>query len=222
MKILLADDHPLFRSGVRNLIQTTEDLVVIGEAATGDEAVEMALKLKPDVIVMDIRMPGLNGIEATRVIKEKLPDMKILIVTMLKNDKSVFTAMKLGARGYCLKDAGEMELMQAIRMVGNGGAVFSADIAERMMNYFSMPEKKEVLNPALSELTGREIEVLEQIAQGHTNTHIAVRLHLSTKTVANHISNILNKLQVADRHEAKRLYNASMKSVESQDGDDEF
>ncbi|MGG1675683.1 response regulator [Neobacillus sp. NRS-1170] len=222
MRILLADDHPLFRSGVRNLIQTTEDLEVIGEAATGDEAVEMALKLKSDVVVMDIRMPGLNGIEATRVIKEKLPKMKILIVTMLKNDKSVFTAMKIGARGYCLKDASEMELMQAIRMVGNGGAVFSSDIAERMMNYFSMPEKKEVLNPALSELTGRETEVLEQIAQGYTNTQIGARLHLSTKTVANHISNILNKLQVADRYEAKRIYNASMNSVESQDEDDEF
>lgn len=215
MKVLLADDHPLFRSGVRNLIQTTEDLVVIGEAASGEEAVELALKLKPDVIVMDIRMPGLNGIDATRMIREKLPEMKILIVTMLKNDKSVFTAMKMGARGYCLKDAGEMELMQAIRIVGNGGAVFSSDIAERMMNYFSMPEKKKVLNPTLSELSGRELEVLELISEGYTNPQIGVRLHLSVKTVANHISNILNKLQVADRHEAKKVYKESMNPMES-------
>ena len=213
MKILLADDHPLFRSGVRNLIQTTEDLEVIGEAASGDEAIDLALKLQPDVIVMDIRMPGLNGIEATKIIREKLPMIKILIVTMLKNYKSVFLAMQMGARGYVLKDAGEMELVQSIRMVGNGGAVFSSDIAARMMHYFSLPQKKELLNPALNELTSREMEVLELIAQGHTNTQIGVRLQLSSKTVANHISNILNKLQVTDRHQAKKLYIESQNTL---------
>jgi DNA-binding NarL/FixJ family response regulator len=216
MKILLCDDHPLFRSGVRNLIQTTDDLEVIGEAASGEQAIEMAVNLKPDVIVMDVRMPGINGMEATKIINEKLPNMKILIVTMLKNDKSVFTAMQMGARGYVLKDAGEMELLQSIRIVGNGGAVFSSDIASRMMNYFSMPRNQETSNPALSELTGREIEILEFIAEGFTNTQIASRLHLSAKTVANHISNILNKLQVADRHQAKRIYK------ESQMEEDEF
>lgn len=213
MKILLVDDHPLFRSGVRNLIQTTDDLEVIGEAASGEEAINMAFGLQPDVIVMDIRMPGINGIEATRMIKEKLPDMKILIVTMLKNDKSVFTAMQIGARGYVLKDAGELELLQSIRMVGNGGAVFSSDIASRMMHYFAMPAKKDLINPALSELTGRELEVLELIAEGHTNTQIGACLHLSSKTVANHISNILNKLQVTDRHQAKKLFQMSQDSL---------
>ncbi len=216
MRILLADDHPLFRGGVRNLIQTTDDLEVVGEAASGEEAVEMALKLKPDVIVMDVRMPGLNGMEATMIIKEKLPDMKILMVTMLKNDKSVFTAMQMGASGYVLKDAGELELLQSIRVVGNGGAVFSSDIAGRMRHYFSMPQKTVDRNPALSELTGRELEVLELIAEGKTNTQIAASLQLSTKTVANHISNILNKLQVADRHEAKKLYTESQGADEGE------
>lgn len=222
MRILLVDDHPLFRSGIRNLIQTTEDLEVIGEAASGDEAVELAINLKPDIIVMDIRMPGLNGIEATRVIKEKIPEIKILIVTMLKNDKSVFTAMKMGARGYCLKDAGEMELLQSIRIVGDGGAVFSSDIAERMMHYFSLPEKNELYNPVLSELTGRELEVLELISEGFTNTQIGGRLHLSAKAVANHISNILNKLQVTDRHQAKQIYRKLSHAASGEDEEEEI
>lgn len=162
-------------------------------------------------------MPGLNGIEATRVIREKLPEMKILIVTMLKNDKSVFTAMQMGARGYVLKDAGEMELLHSIRMVGNGGAVFSSDIAVRMVNYFTMPQKKDLVNPALSELTSRELEVLELIAEGNTNTQIGAKLQLSTKTVANHISNILNKLQVTDRHQAKKVYKESQNLLGEED-----
>jgi RNA polymerase sigma factor (sigma-70 family) len=209
MKILLADDHPLFRGGLRNLIQTQDDLEIVGEASNGEEAIEMASKYQPDVIVMDIRMPGINGIEATRIIQEKYPEIKVLIVTMLKNDKSVFTAMKMGARGYVLKDAGEMELLQSIRMVGNGGAVFSSDIAARMMHYFSISEKTESINPALAELTGREKEILELIVEEFTNAQIASRLGLSTKTVANHVSNILNKLQVVDRHEAKKIFRKS-------------
>lgn len=210
MRILLADDHPLFRSGVRNLIQTSEDLKVIGEAASGDEVVEMAHLLKPDVIVMDIRMPGMNGIEATKQIKEKQPEIKILIVTMLKNDKSVFTAMQMGASGYVLKDAGEMELLHSIRMAGNGGAVFSSDIAARMIDYFSGTGPTETHNPLMSELTGREKEILELIVEEKTNAQIATRLQLSVKTVANHVSNILNKLQVTDRHEAKKYYKTAV------------
>lgn len=206
MKILLADDHPLFRGGLRNLIQTQDDLEIVGEAGNGEEAIEMAIKYQPDVIVMDIRMPGINGIEATRIIQEKHPEMKVLIVTMLKNDKSVFTAMKMGAKGYVLKDAGEMELLQSIRLVGNGGAVFSSDIAARMMHYFSRTEQTESMNPALAVLTGREKEILELIVEEYTNIQIASRLRLSTKTVANHVSNILNKLQVVDRHEAKKIF----------------
>lgn len=215
MNILLADDHPLFRSGVRNLIHTTDDLRVIGEASNGEEAVRLAYELLPDVVVMDIRMPGMNGIKATQEIRAKLPDMKVLIVTMLKNDKSVFTAMQMGARGYVLKDAGEMELLQSIRVVGNGGAVFSSDIASRMIDYFTMNQHKDRNNVVLAELTGRELEILELIAEDFANSQIAARLQLSTKTVANHISNILNKLQVTDRYEAKKVYQSSQDPFDS-------
>lgn len=206
MKILLADDHPLFRGGVRNLIETTEDLELAGEAETGEEAIKMALLLRPDVIVMDIRMPGINGIDATQKIKEKLPHTKILIVTMLKNDKSVFAAMQMGASGYVLKDAGELELLHSIRLVGNGGAVFSSDIAARMIQFFSKVDESNWNNPVLSELTPREKEILELIVNEKTNAQIAASLHLSSKTVANHVTNILNKLQVTDRYEAKKLF----------------
>lgn len=208
MRIVLADDHPLFRSGVRNLIHSTGQLEVVGEASNGEEAVRLALELKPDVIVMDIRMPGMNGMEATKAIRERLPEMKILIVTMLKNDLSVFTAMQLGARGYVLKDAGEMELLQSIQVVGNGGAVFSSDIAARMIDYFSLT-KYQGKPDSLGELTAREFEILKLIAEDYSNPQIANRLQLSNKTVANYISNILNKLQVSDRHEAKRKFNSA-------------
>ena len=140
MKIIIADDHPIFRSGVRNLLRTTDDLEVVGEASSGDEALKLAEQCQPDLILMDIRMPGLNGIEATRLIKEKFPHIEVLILTMFRDDQSVFTAMRVGAKGYVLKDADEVELMQSIRMVGSGGAVFSSDIAARMMHYFSAPK----------------------------------------------------------------------------------
>lgn len=219
MKILIADDHPLFRGGVRNLLNTTDDLQMVGEASTGEEAVEKAAELLPDIILMDIRMPGLNGIEATRLIMEKHPNIHILLLTMFKDDKSVFTAMRAGAKGYVLKDADESELLQSIRMVGNGGAVFSSDIASRMIHYFSAPKPSEPLDPAFSELTAREKEILERIAEGESNGEIAARLHLSAKTVANYVTNILNKLQVVDRNEAKKLLKKSREAMEP--GEDE-
>ncbi|MNM20414.1 Transcriptional regulatory protein DegU [compost metagenome] len=206
MKIVIADDHPLFRSGVRNLLGTTEDLQLVGEASTGDEALELAAALQPELILMDIRMSGLNGIEATRLIKERFPHIEVLILTMFQDDQSVFTAMRAGAKGYVLKDADENELLQSIRMVGSGGAVFSADIAARMIHYFAAPKpamKRD--HPALAELSRREMEILECIAEGQSNAQIATRLFISVKTVANNISTILNKLQVSDRNEAKRL-----------------
>ncbi|CAN7732209.1 response regulator transcription factor [Paenibacillus sp. LjRoot153] len=206
MNIMIADDHPIFRSGVRNLLQTTEDLIVVGEAASGDEVLGLVEQCQPDLILMDIRMPGLNGIEATRLVKEKYPHIHVLILTMFRDDQSVFTAMRVGAKGYVLKDADEIELLQSVRMVGNGGAVFSSDIAARMMHFFSEPR---TLNPsehpALSELSKREMEILERIAEGHTNAQIGARLNISAKTVANYVSMILNKLQVEDRNEASRI-----------------
>nr|WP_275983549.1 response regulator transcription factor [Paenibacillus hamazuiensis] len=205
MRIVIAEDHPLFRSGVRNLLRTTDDLEVVGEASSGEEAVALVERLQPDLVLMDIRMPGMNGIEATRLIKEKYPAIEVLILTMFRDDQSVFTAMRVGAKGYILKDSDEDELLKSIRMVGSGGAVFSADIAGRMMHYFSQSRTVPADNPTFSELTKRELEILERIAKGDSNAEIAARLQISNKTVANYVSNILNKLQVSDRNAVKRL-----------------
>lgn len=209
MNILIADDHPLFRNGVRNLLKTTDDLHVVGEASTGDEALELAGTLRPDLILMDIRMPGVNGIEATRLIKAQYPQIEVIILTMFREDQSVFTALRAGAKGYVLKDADETELLQSIRMVGSGGAVFGSDIAERMMHYFSTSRTVMADDDTFSELTRREMEILERIAEGDSNAQIAARLHISAKTVANYVSNLLNKLQVEDRNAAKRLLQKS-------------
>lgn len=210
MKIMIADDHPLFRKGVRNLLGTTEDLEVVGEASSGDEALELAGTLQPDLVLMDIRMPGLNGIEVTRLIKQAYPHIEVLILTMFRDDQSVFTAMRAGAKGYVLKDADEDELLQSIRMVGSGRAVFSSDIAGRMIHYFSAPTAVDPVNrPELSELTKRELEILQRIAAGDTNAQISAQLNISVKTVANNVSNLLNKLQVADRNEAGKLLQRS-------------
>lgn len=203
MNILIVDDHPLYRSGIRNLIHATDDLVIVGEAGTGGEALAMADALEPDLILMDIRLPDLNGVEATRLIKERHPRIHILILSMHKDDKSVFSAMKAGARGYLLKEADGVELLQAIRMAARGSGVFSPDIASRMMNFFD--GRSEPADPVLEQLTGREKEVLRWLAEGESNAQIARRLQLSVKTVANNVTNILNKLQVADRNEARLL-----------------
>lgn len=204
LRILIADDHPLFRHGVGTLFGGMEDMEVIGEATSGEEAVRLAGELRPDVVLMDIRMPGGNGIEATRTIVAKYPQVRVLILTMFQDDASVFTAMRAGARGYVLKDAEKDELMRAIRAVAGGEAIFSPNIAARMIDYFAMtrPAAREDLFP---ELTVREREVLYLIADGASNADIAVKLDLSGKTVANYVTNVLNKLQVQDRGEAARL-----------------
>lgn len=230
MRIVIAEDHPMFRNGVKSLLAMTDDLQVVGEAANGEEAVKRAEELQPDLFLMDIRMPVMNGIEATQAIKERFPAIEVLILTMDRDDQSVFTAMRVGAKGYVLKDADEEELLQAIRLVGSGRAVFSTGIAERMMHYFASPFPAVLAShpseglanagegisgtglsavPAFAELTRREAEILARIASGETNAEIAARLHISVKTVANNVSNILNKLQVMDRHEARRLVQQS-------------
>ncbi|MFD1738019.1 response regulator [Bacillus salitolerans] len=205
MRILLADDHTLFRAGLKNLLSTVDEMQIVGEASTGEEAIEQASLLNPDIILMDIRMPGLNGIEATKKIRETLPHVHILILSMFQDDQSVFTAMKVGAKGYILKDANEDELLHAIRMIASGGAVFGSVIAARMMDYFAVSSRYEPNDPAYAELTAREREILILISKNATNSQIASELHLSSKTVANYVTNILNKLQVSDRQEAKRI-----------------
>lgn len=199
--VLIADDHPLFRHGLSALLSASPDFEVVSEATTGEEVIELAARLQPDVILMDIQMPGVNGIEATRRILHTSPNIRILIVTMFEDDASVFTAMRAGARGYVLKDAQKADMLQAIRAVGRGEAIFSPAIATRLIDFFSAP--RHVAPPQVfPELTEREREILNLIAQGHSNTEIATRLVLSPNTVRNYVSNIFSKLQVADRAQA--------------------
>jgi len=201
IRILIADDHPLFRDGMHGLLDSVPITEVVGEAETGDEAVRLANELVPDVILMDIKMPGENGISATRRILSANPEIKILIVTMFEDDESVFAAMRAGANGYLLKDSRQEEVLRAIEAVANGEAIFSPGVARRMVAFFKGTSRFE--HPAaFSELSEREQEILHFIANGQSNAEIAAKLVLSLKTVQNHVSNILNKLQVADRVQA--------------------
>jgi DNA-binding NarL/FixJ family response regulator len=200
LRVLVADDHPLFRSGLRSALASLGDTEVVGEVATGEAAIERALELQPDVVVMDVQMPGVNGIEATRRIVEASPHTGVLVLTMFEDDDSVFAAMRAGARGYVLKGSAQDEIMRAIRAVAAGEAIFGPAIAQRLMDFFaSSPDGPP---PAFPDLTEREREVLELIAEGQSNQSIARRLFLSEKTVRNHVSNIFTKLQVADRAQA--------------------
>ena len=200
LRILIVEDHPLFRKGMISLLSSVPDFEVVGEAATGEEAVATASDLRPDVILMDLQMPGTNGIVATRKVLQQDPNVKVLVVTLLEDDDSVFMALRAGARGYALKDADEDEMVRAIRAVGRGEAIFSPAIAGRVLAYFSAPT---VAPPqAFPTLTDREREILKLIARGHPNPSIANQLSLSTKTVGNYVSNIFTKLRVADRAQA--------------------
>ncbi len=204
-RILIADDHPIFRDGLLVLLETAPDLMVIGEATTGDEAIARATELRPDVILMDLKMPGCNGIEATQQILADDLHVNIAVMTMFDDDDSVFAAVRAGARGYLLKGASQEETLRAIRAVANGEAIFGPGVARRVMAYFGglrpgqpgyTPEE------SFPELTDREYEILGLIAQRRGNAEIAEHLFLSPKTVRNHVSNIFRKLQVANRTEA--------------------
>jgi DNA-binding NarL/FixJ family response regulator len=201
LRVLIADDHPLFRNGMRALLASDLDTEVVGEATTGEEAIEMAAALQPDVILMDLQMPGMSGIEATRSILHTSPHIRILVVTMYEDDHSVFTAMRAGARGYLLKGASPDEVLRAIAAVGSGEAIFSPSIATRLIDFFANLQPT-ALPQALPELTEREHEILTLLAQGLSNAAIAKQLGLSAKTVSNYVSNIFSKLQVADRAQA--------------------
>jgi DNA-binding NarL/FixJ family response regulator len=201
IRILVADDHALFRDGLRALFFSVTDTEVVGEAATGEEAIARAEDLQPDVVLMDIQMPGVNGIEATRTIVRNSPHIGVIVVTMFEDDDSVFAAMRAGARGYVLKGADQDEILKVIRAVAAGEAHFGPEIARRLMGFFSAREPA-APSEAFPELTAREREVLDLIARGRNNQEIAKELYLSHKTVRNHISNIFTKLQVADRAQA--------------------
>lgn len=199
-RILICDDHPVFRFGLRALLESQSDMLVVGEAESGQDAVHMATSLQPDVVLMDINMSGLNGVDATRQIMKDAPEIAVLIITMFDDD-TVFTAMQAGARGYLLKGAKGDETLRAIRAVSNGEVIFSPGVAEQMMTYFARGMKTTPDTP-FPDLTPREREILVLLAQGLTNAAIAEKLVLSPKTIRNQVSNIFSKLQVATRSEA--------------------
>ena len=201
IRVLIVDDHPFYREGVRTMLTVESGIEIAGELASGDEVVAQAANLQPDVILMDLKMPGINGIEATRRILHTSPHIGVLVLTMFEADETVFAAMRAGARGYLLKDVGQEELVRAVKAVNRGEAIFSPAIAERLILYFAAL-KPAAADLSFPELTDREREILHLIAQGHSNSEIAERLLLRTKTVQNHVSNIFSKLQVADRAQA--------------------
>jgi len=201
LRVLIADDHPLFRHGIAALLGASEEFQVVGEATSGEEVVTLAEQLQPDVILMDIHMPKMSGIDATRQILHTSPHIRILMITMSEDDGSVFAAMRAGARGYVLKEAQKDDMLRAIRAVGRGEAIFSPAIAGRLIDFFAAP-RPAAPPQAFPELTEREHEILTLIAQGYSNPVIAERLVLSPSTVRNYVSNIFSKLQVVDRSQA--------------------
>jgi DNA-binding NarL/FixJ family response regulator len=196
--VLVADDHPVYRSGLAALIRDAPATELVGTAGDGGQAVELARSEHPDVVLMDVRMPGLNGIEATSRIVGESPDTNVLILSMFDDDDFVFAALRAGARGYILKEASGPEILHAIESVAAGEAILGAGVADRLRQFFSAPAPPE----PFPELTERERAILELIAQGHSNHEIATRYTLSEKTVRNYVSNILTKLHVAHRAQA--------------------
>jgi DNA-binding NarL/FixJ family response regulator len=201
LRVLIVDDHPVFLSGLKLLLDADPRTEVAGEACTGVEAIDLAAQIQPDAVVMDLHLPDINGIEATRAITATSPHIGVLVLTMYEDDDSVFAAMRAGARGYLLKGAGHSDIVHAIAAVGGGTAVFGPSIAQRLIDYFCAQRTTASTAP-FPELTEREREILNLIAAGESNTAIADRLYLSAKTVRNHVSNIFSKLQVADRAQA--------------------
>jgi DNA-binding NarL/FixJ family response regulator len=199
-RVLVVDDHPVFREGLRLLLADEPDITVVGAAASGADAIASARELQPDIIVMDLHMPDVDGVEATRRIVRESPHIAVLMLTMFDDDESVFAAMRAGARGYLLKGSNHTDIIRAIGAVASGTAVFGPSIAQRVINYFASGPPAGA--PVFPELTDREREILALIADGAGNPAIATKLFLSPKTVRNHVSNIFSKLQVADRAEA--------------------
>lgn len=201
IRVVVVDDHPLFRIGIISLLETLEGVEVVGSAETADEAVEVVLAASPAVVLMDLDLAaGSSGIDATRRISRERPDIGVLVLTMLGDDESLFAAVRSGARGYLLKTAAPGEVQRAIHAVAAGDMLLGADVARRAVSYLT--EAKRTGGNPFPELTEREREVLDLVAQGLGNATIAGRLHLSVKTVQNHVSSILGKLQVVSRAEA--------------------
>ena len=200
LRVVLIDNHPLFRFGLCAVLGTTAGCEVVGEAANGRAGIALALSLQPDVVVVDLNLPDVSGIEATREITTAHPAIGVLVLTTHNNDDSLFAAVRAGARGYLLKGAGGDEMVRAVQAVGNGEVIFGPMVAGYVMEYFR--QRSRTPPPAIPDLTARERQVLDLIARGVTNTLIAHRLGISYKTVRNHVSNIFGKLQVGDRAQA--------------------
>jgi DNA-binding NarL/FixJ family response regulator len=199
-RVLVVDDHPMFRFGLSAMLTAERDFLVVGEAANGLDAVRAAESAQPDVVVMDLHLPDISGVEATRRIVAARPGVGVLMLTMSDESEAVFSAMRAGARGYLLKSALPEEIIHAMLAVARGEAIFGPDIATRVLGFFSAAPSS--VRPVFPQLTGREREVLDLLAHGHNNSSIAKALCLSPKTVRNHISNVFSKLQVADRAQA--------------------
>jgi len=202
INVLLAEDHVITRQGIRRLIEDEKGIKVIGEASDGEEAVQMTTDLKPDIIIMDIAMPKLNGIEATRQIKLISPRTAVLILSAYDDDEYVFALLKVGAAGYLLKNVSGDELTRAIRAVYKGEPVLDPIVARKVMNYFKLPGKARGLERPSEHLSNRETDILKLAAKGMTNKDIADKLHLSNRTVEGHLRTIFNKLGVGSRTEA--------------------
>lgn len=201
IRVLLADDHPLVRSGLMSLLEPLREFQIVGEAGDGREAVALAKKLKPDVVVIDLSMPVMSGVEATKLIREQVPDSKVLVLTMHENEEYVFQILRSGAGGYILKNCGREELAAAIRAVSKGEKFFSPKVSEMMVQaYLRKAEAREqhVVDPAQAPLTPRESEVLACVAEGMTNQEIAEKLFISARTVETHKTNIMQKLGIED------------------------
>ncbi|MDQ7911299.1 response regulator transcription factor [Phytohabitans sp. ZYX-F-186] len=197
--VLLADDHPLVRQGLRAVFDTVADIDVVGEAGDGHQALRQAVELQPDVVVMDLQLPGLHGIDATSQIQTQAPNAAVLVLTMFEDDATVFAAIQSGALGYLVKGADGADIIAAVRSAAAGQPVFGAALASRLRTWFASPPSHDVPFP---ELTPRERQILDHLAAGLTNAEIGQRLHLSSKTVANNISTILAKLHLTQRSQA--------------------
>ena len=202
IRVLIVDDHASYVQGLRALMRVQPNMEVVGEAKNGEEAISLATRLQPDIILMDIKMPGSNGIEATRQILSTSPHIGILMFTMFEDDDTVFAALRAGARGYLLKGASKAEILSAIQSVQRGEAIFGAPIAKRVMQHFASLSTESIAANSFPELTERELDVLNLMAQHKPNQEIANELGITSKTIRNHVSNILNKLQVVDRAQA--------------------
>lgn len=200
LRLVVVDDHPMFRRGVVGLLQSVSDTVVVGEAATGEEAVALATALRPDVVLMDLNLPAMTGVEATREVLRASPDTAVLVLTMVDDDDTVVSALRAGARGYVLKGAGQEELLSAVHAVATRAAVFGEAIAARMLE--TLLDRRPPGPATVPGLSERESEVLRLMADGLDNARIARELGVSVKTVQNHVSRVLAKLQARDRVDA--------------------